>query len=440
MTAVIALALLVLVSLLLASGRALPLVVFALLPPMAALLLGVDLKALSAAVSSGLARTAPLATLFVSAICFTGIMRESGLYDPVLRWLNRLVGGSPVQLAVATVVLGMAAHLDGSGPTTFLMAIPVLLPAYDRIGARRSTLVMLLALAGGLFNLLPWGGPLGRASAVSGMELGMLWHSLLPAQLLGIPLLLGVAALAGWLEQRHLRLLPTPLHGIEVRSRMAAAGTADASLLPPAAGTHLHFPWHNALLCIALVSTLVADILPAWLLFLLALAIALPCNHRCVSEQRACLARHAPAALELASIVLAAGVLLGVLDGTGMLRALTGAVSQLAPPMLLACQHLLLAAVSTPLHLLLGTDAYYFVLLPVVLDSAAEHGADPAVVVRVMTLAQTLGGYVGPYSTAVWLALGMTGVDFATHVRRTLPWAWLYALMVLASAWLLGVW
>lgn len=57
-----------------------------------------------------------------------------------------------------------------------------------------------------------------------------------------------------------------------------------------------------------------------------------------------------------------------------------------------------------------------------------------------MSLAQTLGGYIGPYSTAVWLALGMTGVDFATHVRRTLPWAWLLVLMVMASAWLLPVW
>ena len=424
MTAGIALLLLLATTTLLASGRVLPMVVFAVLPPLAALLLGTGPQQLGVAVQAGLARTAPVATLFLCAVCFAGLMRERGVFQPLMTLALRASGTQPVRVCLVSAVLGLLAHLDGAGPTTFLLALPVLLPVYDALRMRRSTLLMLLAAAGGLFNLLPWGGPLGRAAAVTGTDVATLWRTLLPVQLLGIALLLAMAALAGVVESRRRGVLLQPPPSVRIES--ACAGPRC-------------YPRAEAILCLLTLALLLGTTMPAWLIFMLALAVALQLGRPTLDEQRRQLARQAPAAVELALVVLSAGVLLGVLEGTGMIKALADAANGTLPTALLRHQHLLLALLATPAHLLVSTDAWYFALLPLVLQSTATHGVEASSVVNALTLSNTLGGYVGPYSTAVWLALGMSGISFADYLRRVLPWIWAYTLLMLGIGYLLGL-
>ncbi|MDV3467584.1 SLC13 family permease [Stenotrophomonas sp. C3(2023)] len=428
MTAGIALLLLLATTTLLASGRVLPMVVFALLPPLAALLLGTSPQQLGVAVQAGLARTAPVATLFLCAVCFAGLMRERGVFQPLMTLALRASGTQPVRVCLVTALLGLLAHLDGAGPTTFLLVLPVLLPVYDALQMRRSTLLMLLAAAAGLFNLLPWGGPLGRAAAVTGIDVTTLWRTLLPVQLLGIALLLAMAALAGVVESRRRGSHVQPVQPVQ------PSVIAEPPCVPPRRSARA-----EVILCLLTLALLLGTTVPAWLVFMLALAVALPLGASSLHEQRRHLARHAPAAVELALVVLSAGVLLGVLEGTGMIKALADAASSALPTALLRHQHLLLAVLATPAHLLVSTDAWYFALLPLVLQSSAAHGVEASSVVNALTLANTLGGYVGPYSTAVWLALGMSGVSYSDYLRRVLPWIWSYTLLMLGIGYLLGL-
>ena len=55
-------------------------------------------------------------------------------------------------------------------------------------------------------------------------------------------------------------------------------------------------------------------------------ALALAVNYPSLAAQRACLARHAPNALAVGGVVFAAGVLVGVLTGTGMVDAMARSV------------------------------------------------------------------------------------------------------------------
>ncbi len=49
----------------------------------------------------------------------------------------------------------------------------------------------------GVMNLLPWGGPVARAATVLAMDANELWHILIPIQIVGFLVNIGVAVLLG---------------------------------------------------------------------------------------------------------------------------------------------------------------------------------------------------------------------------------------------------
>nr|WP_108260391.1 SLC13 family permease [Mangrovicoccus ximenensis] len=202
---------------LLLSGRASPIVALTLVPLVGALLTGYGPDELTEFFSAGLGRVMQVATMFVFAIVFFGVMQDTGLFRPVIDGLIRLTRGNVVFVAMGTAAIGIAAHLDGAGATTFLLTIPALLPLYTRLGMSRYLMLMLLATGAGVTNMLPWAGPLGRAAAVTGIEVTELWRPLIPVQVSGVVLLL---ALAAWL-------------GLRERRRIEAAGSGRRALSGP---------------------------------------------------------------------------------------------------------------------------------------------------------------------------------------------------------------
>ena len=79
------------------------------------------------------------------------------------------------------------------------------------------------------------------------------------------------------------------------------------------------------------------------------------------------------------------------------------------------------------MELMLSTDAYYFGLLPVTLEVVANHGVEPASVVYAMTIGNIIGTFISPFSPALWLALGLAGLDLGRHIRYSLWWMWGFA-------------
>ena len=132
--------------------------------------------------------------MFVFAITFFGVLQDTGLFRPIIGTMVRLTRGNVIAVTVATALIGMLAHLDGAGATTFLLTIPALLPLYRKLGMSPYLMLLLLALGAGIFNMsLP--GPL--AAAVTGIEVTELWRPLIAIQGVGVVLLVALAVLLG---------------------------------------------------------------------------------------------------------------------------------------------------------------------------------------------------------------------------------------------------
>ncbi|KVD59162.1 citrate transporter [Burkholderia ubonensis] len=418
------------------SGKGLPIIALVLAPLVGALLAGFSMAEIGAFYTEGGAKVIPVATMFVFAIIFFGIMQDVGMFRPVVQTMIRLTQGNVVTVTIGTALLGMLAHLDGAGATTFLLTVPALLPLYRRMGMNPYLMLMLLALGAGITNMTPWAGPLGRASAATGLEVGALWRPLIAIQLIGAALLVGLAAVLGLRERHRIALSPASGLPASVAHMPKVPDDADMTCRTPYRSARF---WLNGLTFAAVVATLIVGILPAAYVFMLGVSVALLVNYPSVSEQVECVKRHAPNAIMMAAIIMAAGAFLGILASSGMLQAMSHDLVRLLPNAVLPHLHLVLGGLGIPMELVLNTDAYYLGLLPVVQHIVAPYGVSASTTIYALMIGNIVGTFISPFSPALWLALGLAGLEMGRHIRYSIGWMWGFSIVLMMVAALMGI-
>jgi CitMHS family citrate-Mg2+:H+ or citrate-Ca2+:H+ symporter len=417
------------------SGRVTPLVALIVVPVVASLAGGFGL-ATGKFVTTGIQSLAPVVAMFVFAILFFGVVTDAGMFDPIIARILRAVGTHPTWIVVGTFVLAALVHLDGSGAVTFLVAVPAMLPLYERLRMDRRVLAAAVALGAGVMNVLPWGGPTLRAAAALHVPVAQLYRPLVPAQLVGLAFAGGVAWWMGRRETRRLAAL-TPL---------AAHAEDPATFTDPTLGDAaraLRRPdrfWINVALTVTVLGLMIASVLPPAVMFMLGTAAALLVNYPSVAMQRARVDAHAQAAIMMASILLAAGVFTGIMQGSGMLGAMATAASSHVSPAAAPHVPFALALVSMPLSLLFDPDSFYFGVLPVVAETTRLLGVAPEHVAHGALVGQmTLGFPVSPLTPATFLLVGLTGVELGAHQRFTIPLLWATSIVMAIALVLTGV-
>jgi len=78
----------------------------------------------------GIKNLAPTGVMLLFAILFFSIMTDTGLFDPLVARLIRIVHGDPMLILIGSVVLCALVSLDGDGSTTYIITIAALLPLY----------------------------------------------------------------------------------------------------------------------------------------------------------------------------------------------------------------------------------------------------------------------------------------------------------------------
>ena len=414
---------------LLIRGKVIPIVALTLIPIIGALVAGFGMEEIGGFFKSGLGSVMNVVVMFIFAIIFFGILQDAGLFDPLINKMIQLTRGNIITICIGSVIIAAIAQLDGSGASTFLITIPALLPLYKRMRISPYLLVLLIGGSASIMNMIPWGGPLGRTASVIDMDVTELWRPLIPVQVVGMILMVGLATVLGMREKRRIAALPASSE-IEGGDEDLAPMTSD---LKP--GLYLF----NLLLTIGIIAILVTGIIPAGFAFMIGVAIALPVNFRTIQLQNECIKRHAPNALSMASIILAAGVFLGVLNGTGMLTSIAQDLINIMPEFMGRYIHLIIGFLGLPFDLLLSTDAYYFALLPVVDQIATTYGIASTSTAYAMIVGNIVGTFVSPFSPALWLALGLANIEMGRYIRYSFFWMWAIGILLLIAAIIMGV-
>lgn len=137
-------------------GKASPIVAMVMVPLIGALIAGFGINDIQTFFEEGIIKVLPVATMFIFAILFFGILQDTGFFEPVIKTLIKLTKGNVVTVAIGTALIGVIAHLDGAGATTFLLTVPALLPLYKKLHMSPYLLLLLIGTSAGLTNMIPW--------------------------------------------------------------------------------------------------------------------------------------------------------------------------------------------------------------------------------------------------------------------------------------------
>ncbi|MDN5774514.1 SLC13 family permease [Brevibacterium sp. BDJS002] len=458
-----------------------PIVALAGVPIVAALIAGNSPSQVSEFALAGITSVASVVVMFVFAIVFFGILRHVGFFDPIIDKIIRFGGSSPKTVALATTLLAAVAHLDGAGATTFLITIPAMLPIYQRLGMSRLTLTACVGLGAGAMNMLPWGGPTARAAATVGVEANEVWTPLIPAQIVGVIAALGVAWFLGGREAKRIAKgkpseFAEAVHTHDGNSAARSSGgddggsrTTSVMVDSNARGTasggtgssaatgdgasdagkadavvekdHRNIPlWVNGLILLATLVVLMWGIVSPAIAFLVATILALIINFRGLENQSRQFDISAKSAMLMASTLLAAGVLLGVLDESGMIESMADSAVQVLPAGIMPILPIVVAVLGVPMSLFFGPDAYYFGVLPVLSAVGSNYGIEPVMLAQASIIGQeTLGFPISPLTGSFYLLVGLANVPIGKHILGLIGWAWLVSIIVLIAAIVIGV-
>ena len=141
----------------------------------------------------------------------------------------------------------------------------------------------------------------------------------------------------------------------------------------------------------------------------------------------------------MCSVLFAAGCFTGIMQGTGMISEMSSALVSIIPNSLGKFFPVIVGIIGMPASLLFDPDSFYYGVLPVLAQTAEGFGVVGADVGRAAILGQmTVGFPISPLTASTFLLVGLSGVDFGEHQKKTIPLAWLVSLVMVVVAVIIG--
>lgn len=385
-----------------------------------------DFAALQHFIRQGVNSVSSTAVLFIFAILFFGLLNEAGVFNKIINILLRFSKNNVYSICLLTAIISIVVHLDGSGASSFLIVIPAMLPIYEKLGIRKTTLMTIIAISLGVMNLLPWGGPTLRAATIIGTDANVIWHQLIPIQIIGLVCAFGVAL---------------------ILARQEIKRGAGQSLSYEENFHQLDFGEHhkdntfllNLILLLVILVLLIANILPSYFLFMLGFCFALFINYPKLDIAQKLIDKYSKSAILMATTLFGAGILIGVFDKSGVMKVMASVILEILPDWAVMLIPLIVGISAVPMALIFCTDSYFFGIMPIVVSITSQLGIDPMSIAIIMVVARNCATFISPVVPATLLGCGLSGVSIKEHIKNSFFYVWVVSIICLSTGSALGV-
>lgn len=379
--------------------------------------------------------TAETGVMLLFAILYFSTMLDAGLFDPITNKMIRFAKGDPMKVLMATAIVAACVSLNGDGTTTTLICCSAFVPIYKKLDMKLMNLGVLVILQNTIMNLLPWGGPTARAMSVLGVEADILGY-LAPGMILSVLyVIFFVARSMGKKERARLGIQELTEEELNELTTIT-----DPEVLEKRRPQNFAI---NAIMTIVLIGWLVAgsfidaiEVKPV-VLFLVGTGLALMINYPDLKAQSKRIGDNAGDAVQVVLLVFAAGVFMGLFQGTGMATALTQSIVQVIPQQLAGFWSLIIAIISVPGTFFLTNDGFYYgVLIPF-----AEIGRQYGFTDMQMALASLMGQafhLLSPLVAFIYLLLRLTGLDMGEWQKESAKYAAVIFVIFVVTIVLMG--
>ncbi len=376
---------------------------------------------------NGVIKVAPIGLMLMFALIYFNIMLDAGLFEPMVRGVVRIVGKDPMKICFGTSIISLIVSMSGDGVSSALIVFAAFIPLYKETGMNIMVLATLLALSNSVLNLIPWGGPLARIAGSLSLSPNDIFLPLIPTMIIGS---IAILVLTWWFGRSERRRLNYSI----ADSKEAVAG--DIKKEKPDIRKRI-FVYINLILTVSLLAAMVKNLAPLPVLFMVGACIALLVNYPTTIKQGEKLVSYAENAFTTISLILASGALIGIMNDTGMLNSMAQSLVNIVPDALGPYFATISAVFSIPFLFLMSNDAYYFGLLPVIANVAANYNV-PAIEIARSSLLGMPVHLLSPLLAALYLLAGILKVDIGVFQRFAVKWAVVLSIVLIIAALITG--
>lgn len=428
LTAPLGFIMLAIIAVLLITNKTSIIPVFSIIPIICAFLLGFGLKDVQGFMNNGFSSVLNTVVLFSFAIMFFSMLSDVGMFDVIVNRVMGFLGNNVLIVMYIACFVTMISHLDGSGATTALVTIPTMLPIFKKMKIRPICIVAIMSIMSGAMNITPWCASMLRVTSVLSLDAQELWRYLVPVQ--------AVAIIGGL-------LLMIPLSMVEKRN---GAGMTDgefaelkASLSKPA---EVKVGKPVLIFDMILTLVLIVGLLRGWfgtaIGFIVAFGLALVVNYPAVKDQGGTIKKYGGPAINMVMTILAIGVMVGIMNGTGMIAEMTNALLSILPESLGKHLTFLVSLFVVPINTVIGSDNVYFALTPIMQGLVSNFGVSDMALATAMVVPCALAANVTLIGASPYLALGLADCTMGDQLKYTFKWIWLLGIVCTVFAAVIG--
>ncbi|AKV56008.1 citrate transporter [Bifidobacterium actinocoloniiforme DSM 22766] len=359
-------------------------------------------------IEKGIGKTYSITLMMMFSLPYFMLISDTGLFDDIVKGIMRRVKVSAPIVCVLTVVVACICELDGSITSVFLITVPLMLPLFEKFHVDKRILPFLISVAILIMCNTPWNPKILRAATLMGNKQGAPAHlfiKLLPIQLFMLVLLIAMAVYFG------LRARKGNKEEVTVSNEELLSQFKDTEL------TKHNMFWWNLLLTAFLITVLIAiPSIPQYFVFAFGLVVALAMNFHDLDQQGTLLKKYASTLFPVAPAVLLSGVVVGVMQESGMLNAMVKALMAIVPSAIGPYFYIIIALFSTPLMLLFTNDTWFYALMPLVAAFSAQYSVPIDVVIA--TLFMNFGSMISVIAQPqLYIATDLTGITIDEHIK-----------------------
>lgn len=393
-----------------------PFMAFLIIAVSTALILGYGNNDLKTWFVDGAKAQAKTIALVIFCISFFFLENEVGAFDDIVDFIIKKLGGKPLYIMIAGWLVATLSTLDGQSASTILVTVPAMLPLYKRAKIRPLFLCFQVASIMGVMGFVPW----SQVNLLNASQLGVDGYATFTQNGLIWVLLIG------WVIAFALMLV---YGSFEVKR--IEAGKNDFLLSDEDAGPGARLDQvtdrqkklrpFNFCLIIALIVCLftgwVADVVAS----AVAVVLILFANYSGKGMRKA-FSKCAPMCFGSITIILAVGIWMQVLRGSGMMAALVEMLLGMLPASLVRYTHIIFALIKTPVDFFL-CNTMAMSLVAVVGDMVTTAGVCSMETAHAFVTVTASCGMVCCASAAYqFVLLDMAGgVSLKDHAKYALP-------------------
>jgi len=404
--------------------------ILVILPILACFICGFGMKDIAKFIGSGLTSVLNTAALFTFSVIFFNVLGDVGMFDVIISKVVKLMGNKIELVLLLTCFITTISHLDGSGATTMLITIPTMLPLFKKMKLKPTLLLLLVGLDSGIVNMLPWSSAVMRLCAATSIDPYQTWYTILPVQIIGLVLLWILCfPLGKYLKKKGYGMTDEEFAEMKAGMMKPAEIKISHGLLT-----------FDMLFTLALIVVMLLGYLSANVAFMIGLAIVLITNFwNRPKDQVAEIKKHGGNALYMVMIIFTIGVLVGVMNGTKMMEAMTQTLLGIMPQSVGKHLPFINGLISVPLSMCVGSDTVYMVMAPILGQMTVAYGGTMTQSGLGLMIGSCIAANLALIGPTPYLALGLAGVEMKDHLKANFLPTWAMGVVLAVIAAIIGV-